>query len=171
MYPIQRPIINKDLQKMTFPFWGHYFGEGIFGSLAPFASACLAFKGKFHIPRVKNRTFIFFVWCEIKKVINESSTFGYLADRYNLSNMVSFSPLQCEIYVQFYKWSQFLFSAVMCFMSFGLAVTSLESDWYYLTQFHDNDKPGAQFMWSYKMTHLWRVPMLQIEIKMLVSPM
>ena len=58
MNPIQRPFIdNKDLQKMTFPFWGHYFGEGIFGSLAPFASACLAFKGIFYIPRAKNGTF------------------------------------------------------------------------------------------------------------------
>ena len=57
-----------------------------------------------------------------------------------------FSPIQYEIYAQYHKWSQFLFSAVMCFMSFGLAVTSLESDWYYLTQFHDNDKPGAQFL-------------------------
>ena len=48
MNPIKRPFINrKDLQKMTFPFWGHYFCEGIFGSFAPFASACLAFKGKF----------------------------------------------------------------------------------------------------------------------------
>ena len=28
--------------------------------------------------------------CESLKVINESSTFGYLADRYNLSNMVRF---------------------------------------------------------------------------------
>ena len=48
MDPNKRPFINrKDLQKMTFPFWGHYFCEGIFGSFAPFASACLAFKGKF----------------------------------------------------------------------------------------------------------------------------
>ena len=32
---------------MSFPFWGHYFCEGIFGSLAPLATACIAFKGIF----------------------------------------------------------------------------------------------------------------------------
>ena len=42
----------------------------------------------------------------------------------------------------------------MSFMSFGLAVTSLEGDWYYLTQFHDNEKPGLQFAsFLVKMAH------------------
>ena len=55
MNPSKRPFIDrKDLQKLTFPFWGHYFCEGIFGSLAPFVSACLAFKGLFHYSKFKN---------------------------------------------------------------------------------------------------------------------
>ena len=94
MNSILRPLLNKtnDLQKMTFPFWGHYFGEGIFGSLTPFASACLAFKGKFIIFECRKWVIKYnsYKLCESLKVINESSTFGYLADRYNLSNMVSF---------------------------------------------------------------------------------
>ena len=48
--------------------------------------------GKFIIFECRKRV-IKYDWyklCESLKVINESSAFGYLADRYNLSNMVSF---------------------------------------------------------------------------------